>query len=1029
MILVPHTDLLPKLELKPGRWTVGSAATCSYRISGRDVQPRHALLWCGRQFAMLRAWDAHTWHNGQPVHGEVRLEPGDRLTVGSVEFSVEAEASSTDDSTVTTPITTAAESPECGVESVAMDDTNGWIALREQIQQLRAEMSQLGYSRSDALSELQNELRDAQEASRANAERVAELERLTTDARSQSEHLSAELLALREDYAQREHSWAEQQANWMLARDQWQQELQSLRDQLQQRTAEWEAHQAEMKAEAARWQSECERLQAELRQYEANIDAERAEWLAEKSRWLGEKSAIELAHQAERDAHARREVEHLNRLQELMDERRQLDELKQQLADAQQALELEQQTLAAERDRLAAELERWRQQTADAQAKAEALARDGENLERERAELAKERQALEHSWNWLHSDRRTIADEKDQWEQLRASWQAEREAWLAEKSQFESDREELVRERSKWSDLQQAQEQLLAERQRLQSDLDQFRNEQASWREELERIETERRTRQCEIEHAELRLRESQRALLEEREQLQIARAELDRRVEEFNRQSASNPQTKEITSPPDDLWEQTLENGQPLTVDADSSAVAVPDAAPDENDESWDLMSDRWNVGVDLTAPRDIHNDRPSKEDDRPNEEQETDREIGSWNASSAPLLPAANSVPESIGDDSSTVTAKEDRGNSSDLPVASSTEPALEQPNAPRDNWPAGPSPTRFTIPSASAGDPNLAALREQLADIFNLPGLESTSAFPPSGSASAASLRLAESEPSRSEFLRDTDRDVEDAAESRDSIFESVQKTENLIESTQNVSEIPEEASPNREDIREETSAEDSVPPSKSPLMELSFSDDEPIEDSVSRYMQLLLARTGKAAEKVTLPGPSDKGNGSSPRLTTQTKSAKPTTLRSNTMVSTQSACTAPMPTIAENPGVLPATPTSAASGSKLSKDVLRNVTEQMRQVANQQTLHNVQASNRNRLMTSLKTKLLLAALAFSLSAGLLYLGYNHKPDFLPLGVCALGLGIMTWLDLFIGIRAARAKTAQLRGRTTQKNRAKA
>jgi hypothetical protein len=55
--------------------------------------------------------------------------------------------------------------------------------------------------------------------------------------------------------------------------------------------------------------------------------------------------------------------------------------------------------------------------------------------------------------------------------------------------------------------------------------------------------------------------------------------------------------------------------------------------------------------------------------------------------------------------------------------------------------------------------------------------------------------------------------------------------------------------------------------------------------------------------------------------------------------------------------------------------------------------------------------------------------LYLGYNHKPDFLPLGVCALGLGIMTWLDLFLGIRAARARMAQLTGRKSQKSKTKA
>ena len=63
MVLSPHTNSLPKLSLKPGRWTVGSAATCSYQIAGEGVQPRHALLLCGGQRTLLKAWDARTWLN------------------------------------------------------------------------------------------------------------------------------------------------------------------------------------------------------------------------------------------------------------------------------------------------------------------------------------------------------------------------------------------------------------------------------------------------------------------------------------------------------------------------------------------------------------------------------------------------------------------------------------------------------------------------------------------------------------------------------------------------------------------------------------------------------------------------------------------------------------------------------------------------------------------------------------------------------------------------------------------------------
>lgn len=1032
MVLAPHTDLLPKLELKPGRWTVGSAPTCSYRISGSDVQPRHALLLCGRQSVVLRAWDAHTWHNGQPVQGEVRLQPGDRLKVGSVEFSIEVEASRDHDSTTTTPIATAAAVPDGDRDSLAEEDSNGWIALHEQIQQLRAELSQLGFSRTDAISEWQNQLRDAQQAAHAHAERVAELERLAAEARQQSEHFSAELLALREEYARREQSWAEQQAEWSHARELWQLERQALQDQLQQRTAEWEAQQADIKAEASRWQSECEQLQAELRQHITQVEEERAEWLAEKSQWLGEKSAIEQAHQAERDAHARREVEHLERLQELIEERRQLDESRQQLADAQQSLESERQTLAAERERLAAERkdlaaerEHWQLQVADAQEKLDALTRDRENLARERAELARERQALEHSWNWLHADRRAVADEKDQWEQLRSSWQTEREAWLAEKSRLEKHCEELLRERSEWSDLQQAQEQLLAERQRLQGDLDQFRNEREAWRKEQARIEAEHQARQIDIEQAELRVQERQRALLDEQQQLQVARAEFDKRLEEFDRQAALNPSTTETVRSTHDLWDSTSELESFQAADAASEAVAGPDADTNANDESWDSMSDHWSVGVDLTAPRDIHDYRTNTD---------TENKAKPANESPAAALPVANIASEPIGDDAAALPAMEDDRDANDHDaadgaVADASKPALASPSAQQSDWPAPPSPARFTIPSVSDVDPNLVALREQLADVFNLPGLKSTPTVPPSDSASPASLQLTEIEPPRAEFQQETVRDVEPAATTSDSISESFPSTENLFEPPRHVSDTSAELSPSRKFMDEEPAAKSSGSSSLSPLSELSFSDDEPIEDSVSRYMQLLLARSNKAAEQAQQFDTSGTARSTPPRLAPQTVSGESAAMRSNTCAATLSTSTAPTQQNAETPQADPATASSAAPGSKLSKDALRNVTEQMRQVANQQTLRNVQAANRNRLLSSLKTKLLLAALAFSLSAGLLYLGYNHKPDFLPLGVCALGLGIMTWLDLFLGIRAARARMAQLTGRKSQKSKTKA
>jgi hypothetical protein len=155
MFLAPRKSSLPKLLLKPGRWTVGSAATCSYRIAGDGVRPRHALVMCGGQSIVLKAWDSHTWHNGQPVQGEVRLHSGDLITIGSVEFSIESEDAIA--MPVTPPVTPqdhfehAAPADADGVNG-AETRPEGWDLerLREHIQELRDELPQRMKRRSGA---------------------------------------------------------------------------------------------------------------------------------------------------------------------------------------------------------------------------------------------------------------------------------------------------------------------------------------------------------------------------------------------------------------------------------------------------------------------------------------------------------------------------------------------------------------------------------------------------------------------------------------------------------------------------------------------------------------------------------------------------------------------------------------------------------------------------------------------------------------------------------------------------------------
>jgi hypothetical protein len=204
----------------------------------------------------------------------------------------------------------------------------------------------------------------------------------------------------------------------------------------------------------------------------------------------------------------------------------------------------------------------------------------------------------------------------------------------------------------------------------------------------------------------------------------------------------------------------------------------------------------------------------------------------------------------------------------------------------------------------------------------------------------------------------------------------------------------------------------------------LESMAFSDDEDVDDSVSRYMQHLLARS---------PQSSESGGGNRDRYV-----AVPTGKRSDTVVGKPDGTTvATSSDVSLKPESVRGNPAEASPRDLerpfpfdlshstqpvhvQNKDAVRAATEQMRQVANQQTVTNVEAANWKQLKRSIRTKLVLAALAFLLSAGLLYCGYHYRPEFMILGICTSGLGVLTWLDLILAIRQAQTRAAKLTGR---------
>lgn len=950
MVLSPRTSALPKLLLKPGRWTVGSAATCSYRIVAPGVRPRHALLMCGVQTAVLKAWDADTYHNGQPVRGEVRLQPGDRVTVGTVEFTVESAGA----------FDVLSQLPEVPREVVkrststvsSKKEPDGWDLerLRDQIQELREELSQRVNRRAAAIP---TPPPLPCTAAKQDAERVAKLEQAAAEARQfaeQTQRQLAELRAaqeqreaewqreherLRAEATERERVWEQQITAWNVERDQWQQELAEIAIARQQLTAQWEKQQADLQTEALRWQTECEELRVDWEQSEAA-------WTAERSRLQEETQQQDSAIQDARQALAQREQELTDHSQQLVAEREQLEVERQQL----QASRLESDQAMAD---LVAERQRVEKNAAEVLEKVEDLTRRTTEFEQQQSQLARDQQVLEHSWTWLQSDRRKLVEEKEQWQQQRAEWQAERERWDAEREQFQHDRDEFAKTRGIQQHEDAASQQLTTER-------EQFEAERAAWNQQREQWEAGWESSTTQLVAALAELQTQQQVVQEERDQLQRLRDDLDAHsvAAKLDRQTLDNDRLAFIDER--SAWDEQRSAWNTESAETPSKQFTV-------DESSLEMLSDAWSIGVDLTAPRHAPAAEPEAENEPPT------AAIGPTDSWTRPLA-EATSLAQFCINPTNTESNGWDQppraGSLADfvkLSVAEVPEaPAWESSPAGLDSSPA-PSPADSST-AAEGQDPEATALRQELAELFHLQGISTT---PP-----------------------ETPRTEEATAEKSPAVAES-------------------QATP-------------SNGPVVSILESMAFSEDEDVDDSVSRYMQHLLERSqqpgGIGRERYvpvqSLKSPTSSSEVAVTEVPTSTAGATPITVAE---VEVPVEDTTP---VVESPFSAKLRSLSIEPVHKQDKDAIRTATERMRQVANQQTLKNVQDSNWSRLKRSLKIKSSLAAFSFVLSAGLLFLGYTYRPAFLMLGICAAGLGVMTWVDLFIAIRENRRRTAQLAGR---------
>jgi len=176
------------VQFSAAKSTVGSDAACTYRICDDQIQPVECLILRGSGGSIVRRWGDGIRLNGQQF-SDARLEPGDRLTIGSVELEVIEDQS---------PPTLPDDAPSQGEESLP-SDSERWI-----------EFEAMEDARQELYDELRREiacLQDEQQTWKGDRERweseLAGYRNLLGDLQTQFEEF--------QHLRQREHeSWLEE---------------------------------------------------------------------------------------------------------------------------------------------------------------------------------------------------------------------------------------------------------------------------------------------------------------------------------------------------------------------------------------------------------------------------------------------------------------------------------------------------------------------------------------------------------------------------------------------------------------------------------------------------------------------------------------------------------------------------------------------------------------------------------------------------------------------------------------------------
>ncbi len=534
---VRHEQELEPIVLREGELTVGSSKECDVVIANEGVAPLHGLFRLVGRRVEFEAKSPLTWLNDGHVRS-ARLQPGDRIILGPVEYSVQIQTEEDSGSPsqqegvpgirhVVHPwerTTDRAEVFESTETRTATDaEPPEFVPRRPASIVPLLQEALAGGSLRESLKKTETEIQQQRAAHRkivANGLRITEDRPLISP--GVNLHTEWETIEAEKELLQRQRAEAEQALDEI---EQLKREYKGKCTRLDSEQLAWESHQAAIQKQLDEVRSRLDEKALSLEQAEAELNRERLAVSASQKEleqrtkeWNDRQSELEQK-QSEWDnrfAELDRLQENLKQQQaELESQRETLDEQRKALTDAQDAFRLHEEQRT-----------NWLQQREETLAEQEAACQASQ------AETAKQIEELEARQRALEEQESLLEKNQSQWESereiLEKELAAEREALQQQQRTLEQTRDDLT---AREAELAQQQQLLTEERTQIETLREELSEQEKSLKtriEEFEARETAASSEQQERSHHD----DEWESLCSERDRLAIQCDELQRELD-----------------------------------------------------------------------------------------------------------------------------------------------------------------------------------------------------------------------------------------------------------------------------------------------------------------------------------------------------------------------------------------------------------------------------------------------------------------------------------------------------------------